>query len=36
MAGAIAYGFTSPRSRGEVWICALFAQIQGEGASPWV
>src|SRR6202030_2916458 len=28
--------FTSPRLRGEVRICALFAQIPGEGASPRV
>jgi len=27
---------TSPRLRGEVGICALFAQIPGEGASPRV
>jgi branched-chain amino acid transport system ATP-binding protein len=35
---AIACGtaFTSPRLRGEVGICALFAQIPGEGASPRV
>jgi hypothetical protein len=25
---------TSPRKRGEVGICALFAQIPGEGVSP--
>jgi len=33
---AIAYGtaLTSPRLRGEVGICALSAQIPGEGASP--
>jgi hypothetical protein len=27
---------TSPRVRGEVGICAFFAQIPGEGASPRV
>jgi hypothetical protein len=31
---SLAETLTSPRLRGEVGICALFAQIPGEGASP--